>query len=113
MRSAKGYRTFIVTVLKLALDSGVLSYLLLVDWTTAGFTEKTAVWIAIGLSVADKLLTVGMRMVTDTPAFANSPTPQQAADAIKERALSEARAGLAAKRAEQEMLADLAPEHWT
>lgn len=83
----KGYRTFAITGLKLLVDSGVLGYLLMVDWQAAGFAEKTALWIAIGLSLMDKVLTVAMRMVTNTPVFAAEPTPQQAAETIKQAAL--------------------------
>jgi len=91
MASLKGYRTFITLAATGILDTGVFGTLLAVDWQSAGFSPQVAVWIALGLSLTQKLIMVGLRMATTTPAFKSEPALDEAASAIKASALETTR----------------------
>ena len=63
----KGYRTITYQGVKLLIDSGIMGVLLTVDWETAGFSAKTAIWVALGLSLIDKVANIYLRSITTTP----------------------------------------------
>ena len=63
----KGYRTLIFNGLRAVVDSGILAFLLVVDWETAGFTPQVALWVVIGLSITDKAINMWLRSITTTP----------------------------------------------
>lgn len=62
----KGYRTVTYNAIKAAIDSGIFAVLLNMDWQTAGFTPKAAVWVALALSLADKGANIYLRFITST-----------------------------------------------
>ena len=63
----KGWRTITYQGVKALVDSGIFAVLLTVDWQTAGFSAKTAIWIALALSLIDKAAGVYLRFKTTTP----------------------------------------------
>ena len=60
-------KTIVYNAARMVVDGGILGVLLLVDWKTAGFSAQSAVWIAFGLSMVDKLANIYLRSVTTKP----------------------------------------------
>jgi len=59
-------KTVMFNAIRGLVDAGIFTVLLSVDWTTAGFSPKVAVWVALGLSMFDKIANLYLRSVTTT-----------------------------------------------
>ncbi len=63
----KGWKTVTYNAARFLMDSGIIAFLLTVDWATAGFSVQAVLWILAALSMLDKGVNLVLRYFTDTP----------------------------------------------
>lgn len=63
----KGYRTITYNIVSGIVGTGILAYLAVFDWETAGFDPSVAVWIGFGAIMLDKAANLYLRTITTTP----------------------------------------------
>ena len=66
-RVVKGSRTHTYNTLMYAVNGGFFTFLLTVDWEVAGFTEKHALWVIMGLTALDRVMVPMLRNMTTGP----------------------------------------------
>ena len=66
-RIVKGSRTYTYNAFMTALNGGFITFLINVDWQTAGFTPQQAIWVLIGLQMVDRVMGPLLRKVTTGP----------------------------------------------
>jgi len=67
IEAIKKSRTHRYNALMTALDGGFVTFLMTVDWETAGFSPMTAVWILVGLKAVDRVMVPVLRNMTTGP----------------------------------------------
>lgn len=60
----KGSRTHKYNALMTAIDGGFLTFLMTVDWETAGFSPMQAVWVLVALKAVDRVMVPILRNMT-------------------------------------------------
>ena len=66
-RLVKGSRTHTYNAAMYVVNGGYVSFLLTVDWQTAGFTMAQAVWIGVGIQFIDRVAVPMLRNMTTGP----------------------------------------------
>ena len=66
-RIVKDSRTHTYNALMYAVNGGFFTFLLTVDWQTAGFTAQQAIWVMMGLQVVDRIMVPILRNMTTGP----------------------------------------------
>ena len=66
-RLIKNSRTHTYNAFMYAVNGGFITFLLTVDWETAGFTPQQAVWILVAMQGVDRVMVPYLRNITTTP----------------------------------------------
>ena len=66
-RLIKGSRTHTYNAFMYAVNGGFFTFLLTVDWETAGFTPQHAIWVLVALQGVDRVMVPFLRNITTGP----------------------------------------------
>lgn len=66
-RLVKNSRTHTYNAFMYAVNGGFITFLLTVDWETAGFTPQQAIWVLVGLQMVDRVMVPYFRNMTTGP----------------------------------------------
>ena len=66
-RLIKGSRTHTYNALMYVINGGFFTFLMTVNWETAGFTPQHAIWVMVALNVVDRVMIPALRNMTTGP----------------------------------------------